>query len=58
VGSVEEWVYILDGDGDRRRGGTVLGVNAYNGILYARGGDVALPKILWDFLFTILQKSV
>ena len=35
--------------------GAVLGVNvghsiATNGILSVKGGDAALPKLLWDFL--------
>jgi len=38
------------------REGVVLVVNVghtivTNGILCARGGDEALPKLLWDFLF-------
>ena len=42
--------------GDRRRKGAVFGVNVghpivTNGILCVRGGDAALPKLLWDFLF-------
>jgi len=41
---------------DRRREGANLGVNVEhpivtNGILCVRGGDTALPRLLWDFLF-------
>jgi len=43
--------------GDRRREGTVLGVNdghrwGHWGVVISavRGGDAALPKLLWDFL--------
>jgi len=36
----------------------VLGVNVghptvTNGIFYVRGGDAALPKLLWDFLYRL-----
>jgi len=39
--------------------GAVFGVNlghpiVTNGILCMRGGDAALPKLLWDFLFLLL----
>ena len=56
---------VLEWDGDRRREGVVLGVNVghpivTNGNFVAylfsavRGGDAAVPKLLWDFLFMIL----
>jgi len=59
VSGVGRGMGILDGSGDRRRRGAVLGVNvghpiATNGILCVRGGDAALPKLLWDFLFSAL----
>jgi len=46
---------VLDGDGDHQMVMGSFGVNvghpiAANWILYGRGGDVALPKFLWDFL--------
>ena len=58
VGSVEGWVYR---GGDRRREGAVLRVNVEhpivtNGILCVRGGDTALPRLLWDYLFELLKR--
>ena len=50
---------MLDGSGGRRKVGTLLVVNVgppvvTNGILCVRDGDVALPKLLWDFLLVCI----
>jgi len=50
-------VKIVEGEG------AVLVVNVghpvvTNGILYVRGSNVALPKLLWDFLFIKLERAV
>ena len=56
VSGVGRGMGVLDGNGDHRREGAVLNVNAgrpivNNAILCVRGDDAALPKLLWDFLF-------
>jgi len=49
--------------GDRKGEGAVLLVNVWhpvvtNGILCVRGGDAALPRLLWDFLSQIVVSAV
>jgi len=49
---------VLDRGGDRRKEGAVFGLNVGHSIVaqlffFMRGGDAALPKLLWDFLFTL-----
>jgi len=44
---------VLNFGGNRRRGreGKNLGLSIVtNGIVCVKGGDAALPKLLWDFL--------
>ena len=47
---------VLNFGGNRRREGAVLGGESLglsivtNGIICVRGGDAALPKLLWHFL--------
>jgi len=55
VSGVGRGMGVLDGGENRQREGIVLGVNVghpivTNVILCVRGGDVALPKLVWDFL--------
>jgi len=60
---------VLNGGGNRRRKGTILAVNVGHPILTngdfmvylfsaMRGGDAALPKLLWDFLFSFTSSFV
>jgi len=56
VSGVGRGMGLLDESEDRRREGALFKVNAghptvTNGIVCVRGGDAALPKLLWDFLF-------
>ena len=56
---VGRWMGVLDGSGDLRREGAILGVNlghpiVTNRILCVRGGNDAFPKLLWDFLSSII----
>jgi len=60
VSEVSRGMGVLDKGGDQRRGKAVLGVNVghsivTNRIVCMRGGDAALPKLLWDFLLNLLQ---
>jgi len=53
-----QWMGVLDGV-VIVEGGAVSGKNVEhpivtNGILCMRGGDAALPKLHWDFLFNLL----
>jgi len=47
---------VLNFGSNHRREGAVLGVESLglsivtNGLVCLRGGDAALPKLLWDFL--------
>ena len=61
VSRISRGIGVLDRGGDRRKEGAVLGVNVHRtshcnqrelcGVFSAvRGGDAALPKLLWDFL--------
>jgi len=56
VVGVEPGIGMLNFGGNRRRKGAVLerknlGFSIVNnGIVSVRGGDAALPKLLWDFL--------
>ena len=63
VSGIGRGIGVLDGSGDRRREGAVLVVNVghpivTNEILCVRGGDAALPRLLWDFLFSRLWHIV
>jgi len=63
VSAVSRGMGVLNGGGDRRREGAVLGINVGHPIVTSGtlwrffsalgGGDVAFPKLLWDFLFYI-----
>jgi len=58
VGGVSLGIRVLDFGGDRRTGRSRFGGKCgpvghpivTNWILCVRGGDAALPKLLWDFL--------
>jgi len=59
VSGVGRGMGVLEGGGDHRSGGGNLGVNVghlivTNNILCVRGGDAALPKLLWNFLLLYL----
>jgi len=60
VSGVGRRMGVLDGGGNRQREVAVLWINVgyhilTNGILCVRGGDAALPKLLWDFLLLLLS---
>jgi len=63
VSGVGRGMSVLDEGGDRRRGRGSFEVNVghppvTNRILCVRGGDAALPKLLWDFLLMITEALI
>jgi len=51
VSGVDRGMSVLDWGGDRQREWAVWGINGHpivtDGILCVRGGDAALPNLLW-----------
>jgi len=59
VSGIGRWMGVLHGVEIVEADGAVSGVNVGHpvvtkGILYVRGGDAALPKLLWNFLFSFV----